>query len=95
VPGTAEVIDFNLLNAAPWQRRHPEFGLVLRHFKSSSYSCFASLLDQRQIDGGTDVIVIRDNFTLVAAPAPCDLAEEAFASLAQPVTHAFTSLPNV
>ena len=95
MPGTAEVVNYNLLNAAPWQRRHPELRLVLRQFKSTSYSGFASLLDQGQIDGSTDIIVIRDNFTFIAAPASCDLAEEAFTSLAQTITHALTSLPNV
>lgn len=85
----------NLLDASPRQRRHPELSLVLGQFQFLGYPGSPSLFDQRQIDGRTYVVVIRDQFSLVVAATSRDTPKKSFASLAQSISCTSATLMKV
>ena len=83
----------HLLNAAPWQTRHPEFGLILRSFNLLRNSCYTSLLDERLIDHLERVLIVRDLLLTVAATTSdfAQTAEEHAAAGLGLAEHVFTA----
>ena len=72
----------SILYAAIRQRRHPKLRLITTIFQSLGDSRFPRLLDEGQVDNGAGVGVVIDEFPLIRASTPGNLAQKAFASLA-------------